>query len=257
MNMNSLDVIADLIRMGKFVFSSEDLRRIYKLNAQQASRLLRRLEKSKAIRRIHRGLFILDKRFLTGIPTEVVISSLMKHKKYYLGLYTALKYWRLVDVILTEHFILTPERISKTRYKIDNYRVKIIKIKKTLFFGYVRVPMNARIVNISNTEKTILDSVYFQEYVSMRDVVNAFCKVRDKINVKKLIDYAIKFNKSSIIQRVGYILEKLAIAKSNELKALKEYVSKRYFWLDAKGPKIEIERDDKWKVLCNLKVRCA
>jgi len=255
--MNSIDVIADLIRMGKFIFSSEDLRKIYNMNAQQVSRLLRKLEKSKAIRRIHRGLFILDKRFLTGIPIEIIISSLMKDKRYYLGLYTALKYWRLVDVVLTEHFILTPERASKTKYEIDNFKVRIIKIKDTLFFGYVKVPMNAHLVNISNTEKTILDSIYFQEYVSMRDVIKAFCRIRDKINVKKLIDYTIKFNKSSVIQRVGYILEKLAIAKSNELKKLKEYVSKRYFWLDVKGPKIKIEKDDKWRVLCNLKVQCA
>jgi len=84
------------------------------------------------------------------------------------------------------------------------------------------------------------------------EVAKAIFKVRNQINWRKLEDYLDKFNKQSVIKRLGLILDLFHINQSFREKCL-HLRSNSFVKLDAsldKGGKL----DSQWRIQMNLDV---
>ena len=92
-----LDILADLISRKKFVFKSEDLRTLYGWSPIVAYQRIRTMLEKGVVRKIWRGTFMIDPRLLPNIPRVAFIDSLFG-KRYYLGIYTAMSYWKISDI---------------------------------------------------------------------------------------------------------------------------------------------------------------
>jgi len=246
-------VVRDLVMESKYVFSSEDLRRLYGLSPFYAYRLVRRLIQDGVARRLHRGLFILDDTFILHVPREAVIDSLFDKRNYYIGLRYALLFWKLHDAPTTTIHVLTNQRRwSGKQLFIANEKFQLVYLSDHRFFGYVRVPLGGSMVNISDREKTLIDSLLFiGKYVSLGDICKALKLGRGKINVRKMVDYAIRVRNQALVQRLGYLLESAGF--SDGLEILVDHVGKNYVVLNPakKGVVKNSFKVAKWRLYVN------
>lgn len=210
------------------------------------------LEKG-VIKKIWRGTFMINPKLLPNIPRIAFLDLLLKN--YYFGLYTAMSYWKISDLATYTYQIITKNRhFSGQKLNIAGLRVRLIYINPKYFFGYIRAPHSGILVNISDLEKTIVDSTYFiGRYVLAQDIAKAILLAQNKINKRKIIEYLKKLDAPFTTQRLGFLLEKIARIKLHTKKH-KLRISNRYILLDPKGPRQTIEKNKKWRIILNRKL---
>jgi predicted transcriptional regulator of viral defense system len=148
--------------------------------------------------------------------------------------WTAMNYHNLTEQSPNIIFALTPSFSSIPR-SINKDKFHFIKIKKEYYFGFEKIWVDQSQVLITDLERTLLDGLMMPEYCGdFQEVLHAFKISKSNINIEKIIHYALKLDKS-IIKRLGWILEKLNIEKS-DLKDLLQVAIKSYRKLDPRGP---------------------
>lgn len=246
------EVIKDLIYNKRYIFSSVNIRDMYGLSPFYTYRLIRRLLREKLIHKLWRGIFILDAKFLSGVNKETLIDSLFNGKDYYFGLNYALLHWRMHDMPSFVSHVLTVNRSYIGRsLTILNETFKFVFINKKRFFGFIRKPISGGLINISDREKSLLDSILFiGRYVNFEDICKALMLGLRNINREKLIKYAFKIGSKALAQRLGYLLE--AQGLNNYASDLIKLVGQNYVYLNPVGPKSGV-KNSKWKIIVNAK----
>jgi len=118
------------------------------------------------------------------------------NEKYYLGVYSALKYHNLLTQMPNILFLFNTTYSGKK--KILGYNLKYIKIKNEKFFGIIEDKYK-----YSDLEKTIIDSLYYNKLIKLNYVLELFSKA--KYNKDKLILYAKKYNSVKVFKLVGIL----------------------------------------------------
>jgi predicted transcriptional regulator of viral defense system len=98
----------------------------------------------------------------------------------------------------------------------------MIKISPKRMYGLEKIKINNIDVIVSDREKTLVDLIYSPQSVGGLKVAFEILKeqVKDKrIDVEKLVKYALEFPSVSTRKRIGYALEQAGI-KDRELKPL-------------------------------------
>lgn len=248
-------VARDLLSKKKYIFTTEDIRQIYNVSSFYAYRIISRMLNAGVANRIGRGTFILDRNFITHVRVEALIDSLLRDDEYYLGLRYATLFWKMHDMpsyIL--HVITTNKNLSGKKLSILEDEFKFIYLNKKRFFGYVRIPLGGSLVNISDREKTIIDCLMFiSRYVGLQDICKAVKLGYKQIKWDKLLDYALKLEMPSIIQRLGYILDTLGLEDLSE--TFHKYIGLNYILLDPSRKSPPIDKNRKWRILVNAKCK--
>ncbi|MBI2671442.1 hypothetical protein HYX16_00750 [Candidatus Woesearchaeota archaeon] len=221
--MHEIEVLEKLSKLP--VFSLSDLNQIIE-NRGYAKKFLKRMCSQKKILKI-------KKNFYTFYKDDFLVSTFLV-KPSYISSASALSYFRLITQIPNEVFCITqkkPQKIGKINFFHTNY-----------FFGFKNEEYENFKIMIAEPEKAIIDSFSIIP-------VSIFEEAFEEINADKMIKYLKKIRKSSIIKRVGYIMEKNGFDVYNKLKNLINY---KYINLDpllkSKGRK-----DIKWKIIDNVK----
>lgn len=204
------------------------------VHATDLDDLIERMIKKNRLKSIIKGkYFVIPMRAINKkwAPTEVeLIKYFMQDHKYYFGLSIAFNQHNFTDQIPIKVFIFN------SKYSFDktilNYRVKMIKIKKSRLFGF-----SNSIYPISDKERTIIDALEYPEYLGGLDTVIDILH-NQKFNLKKLEEYVIKYKSIKIIKLVGLI--------TNSNRLYKYLVkNKKLYYTTIKNSKI---RDKKWKI---------
>lgn len=248
-----MDILADLISRRKFVFKTKDLRALYGWSSIMAYQRIRAMLDKGVIKKIWRGTFMINPRLLPNVPRIAFVNSILGDK-YYFGLYTAMSYWKISDIpIYTYQAITINRRFSGQKLNIAGLKVRLIYVNPQYFYGYIKAPYSGILVNMSDLEKTIVDSAYFVgRYILVQDLAKAILLSKNKIDIQKMIEYLEKLGSPFTNQRLGFLLEEIAGIKlpiGNQLR-----ISNRYILLDPKGPKQADERNTKWRILINRKI---
>ena len=245
--------VKDLVESNFFAFSSNDLRKIYGISSIYAYRLIKRMLRDNIIIKLWRGFYIIDKRLVKGVPVEAYIDSMFRGNQYYFGLRYAASYWRLSDMIpYTIHVLTTKKEFSGRSIVIFGEKFRFIYVSKDKFFGYTRIPHQVSQINISTSEKTFVDSLLFLgRYVSFEDICKMITLGKRKVKWEKVVEYAIKTRKKSLIQRAGYLLDLFNI--DVDLKELIKRIGKNPILLDPKRHKNNAEYSKKWRIIVNNK----
>ena len=198
---------------------------------------------------------MINPKFVVGLPRIIIVDSYLENK-YYLGLYTALKYWKISDAPLYQYQVITNKRrLSGKKIKIAGLNIRFIYLNEKAFFGYQRYPYMGALINISDLEKTIIDSVYFLgKYVTVQDIGKALFFAKNRINLEKLISYLERVDSPSVNQRLGFLLEYYKIIKKPESFLNKLRISNRYILLNPYGPRISYYRSNRWRLIINCKL---
>jgi len=63
---------------------------------------------------------------------------------------------------------------------------------------------------MAEPEKALLDSLYKPHYAGgIEEVFAVFDRAKDKIDYGKLVDYALRFKTTSLLQRLGFLIDSL------------------------------------------------
>ena len=205
------------------VFRLGDVNQIVK-NRVYAKKVIKRM--------IEKGLVIKIKKGLYTFHKDPFLVSTFILKPSYISSVSALYYFRKITQIPKYVFCATIKR-SKTY----TFLTEIIFFHTNYFFGFKLVEYGNYKIPVATQEKAIIDSV---GVVPISLIDEAF----DEINVERMVKYLKKIGKSSIIKRIGYLLEENGYDIYPELK---KFINSKFIHLDPlKKGKI---KNKKWRVI--------
>ncbi len=256
--MKAKDYIDDLVKRGRYTFSSEEALSALGTQANAVYLSLHRLKKQGEIATPARGFYTiipLEYRSLGSLPPEQFIPALMDHLglAYYAGLLSAAQYY------------------GAAHHRPQEFQVFVARNRKPIKCGAVRIAFIARknvgevsvqsfntpagTIRVSTPEATALDLVgYYQHAGGMDQVATILSELGEKLDPDKLVAAA----KSAPVpwaQRLGYLLE---FVEHNTLTdPLQEYVQGRardYTELLPASERKDAQRSARWKLIINADV---
>jgi predicted transcriptional regulator of viral defense system len=105
---------------------------------------------------------------------------------------------------------------------------------------------------MADKEKTLIDSLEKFKYIGgLTEIIHLLRDTIETIDVQRLVDYSVLMGSSTLIQRLGYILDQLNIDFDEEF--LKSYSLGVLTYFDPfntydQKPK----RDEKWNLMINI-----
>ncbi|MBI2105964.1 hypothetical protein HYT56_03960 [Candidatus Woesearchaeota archaeon] len=218
-----------LSRFNKFpVFSLSDVNQVID-NRDYAKKFLGRMVKNGKVFKIKRNVYTLHK-------DPFLISAFLVKPSYISGM-SALYYHRLVTQIPNRVFCAT----SKSPARI-NFAGNINFFHTNYFFGFKYEEYEDFKIPIADPEKAIIDSIG-------KVPISVFEEALDSIDEEMMINYLKRIKKSSIVKRIGYLMEK---QDYDAHKSLKRFINYKYILLDPLSKK-NGEKDKKWGVIINIK----
>jgi predicted transcriptional regulator of viral defense system len=156
------------------VFTSKDIERITK-NKKYAHLILTKLTARREIFRLTKGFYS---------KFDDPIFSVFCFKPAYLGLHEVLSLRNLWEQE-TNTIIITIKKVRTGKRNILDSNVIIKRINPKYFFGFDYLPYENFYLPVSDLEKTLIDIIYFKEYLPP----SLLKRIRKKINSEKLKKY--------------------------------------------------------------------
>jgi predicted transcriptional regulator of viral defense system len=186
---------------------------LLEIKKQKAYNLIKSLKKKKIINSINNGKFVLSE------TNEFEIASSINFPSY-ISFWSALNYYGFSDNTPKKIFIVT------TKYSKEKNNFKFITLSKKRFFGYTSIGK----ITLAEKEKAIIDSLLMPKYAGgIKEIKISLEKALKEIDIKKLIDYAIKINSKAVVRRLGFLLDQLNIKYPKKIEKL---IGKGYELLD-------------------------
>jgi predicted transcriptional regulator of viral defense system len=249
-------LVTSLYEQNKNIFHLEDVRKILGLDGSTTRNLVRKLVNRGVATRLKPGLFILvpyelgKEREYMGSPL-IVARELVNGKDYYLSHGTAMEIHGMVTQPQFVFYLTTPEKRRPVRIMGTDFQ--FITCKKEHFFGTIHHWVTKQEqVQISDLEKTIVDSLYRPEYCGgITEAAKGIWLRRQDVNVDRLIEYALKMDIGAVIRRLGYLLELYAIGSPEYLETLRSHLTETYARIDPILP-AEGKFIRKWRLQLNV-----
>lgn len=252
----SAQLIARLYDMGKVIFTIQDVAAITGLDYFSAGRLISELKKRHIISTLKKGKHIIIPQELGSAETYlgnwfVVAREIVNSKEYYIGYYSAMRYWGMTTQPTVKVFVLTPKRQSPPKTLSD--RVSFVYVNKKHMWGIREVWVTGtEKVNMSDIEKTIIDTLMHPEYSGgITEIAKGIWLVKDRIDLDKVLNYVKRLNKNVVAKRLGYILEMLELADAGTIKTLRRYIKNRYDLFDPTLERRSIGKN-RWRLIDNV-----
>jgi predicted transcriptional regulator of viral defense system len=132
---------------------------------------------------------------------------------------------------------------------------RVLAIPAYLFFGIINVNAYGASVKMTDVEKTVLDCLGQPDTAGdIPEIAGMLWQGKNQINWQKLVDYSLTFNKQTLIQRLGFLLDYLKIQIPDaEHERLLRKVEKSFCYLGrpakwGKGGKL----NPMWQVVENI-----
>ena len=252
-------LIHTLAKENNLLFSIKDAMKITRSTYKTTEELIRHLLNKNWLMSIKNGKYAI-------LPLEagmenvnpynwfVIARELISPNPYYISYYSAMSIHNMITQPLRVVYIASPHRYRDKN--IGTTRFKFVYTKEEKLWGISKEWVtHQEQVDVSNLERTIIDCLYIPEYCGgVSEIAKGIWITRNKIDYKKLYDYACRFNKNVIIKRLGFILENYEIDTENIIMLLNKRAQERnsYPLFDPMFPD-EGEYIKKWRLKVNLK----
>ncbi|MCK9362903.1 MAG: hypothetical protein M0P74_04820 [Syntrophales bacterium] len=137
-------------------FASADVAERLAIKPQSAVVLCNRYVKSGLMIRMKRDLYVLTEKWRYLKPVDFFLAANRLQVPSYLSLTTALSFYRITTQVQQAYFELIA--LKQNQYDIQGTIFRYFKIKKDLYFGFVRQDG----IFIATPEKALWDAVYLQ-----------------------------------------------------------------------------------------------
>lgn len=138
---------------------------------------------------------------------------------YYFSYATAAYFHGLTTQAPQIVYIATPD--SKTRQLLVREKsYQIVRQPQHHFFGFGELNAFGSQVKMAEPEKTVLDALHRPIYAGdMPEIATLIWRGRNSFDWEQLGKYALRFNSQSLIQRLGYLIDVLAISAEAAFRA--------------------------------------
>lgn len=262
-------LLRTLTQEGLYIFTVGEAREIGEsldIGYGHLRKLLSELETRRWITRLKGGLYATSGGLLGNIhvhpfaiATRLVEPSAISHHAAlnFHGLTEQIP--RIITATTPSHFVTPSMRnpVDKKDHEphgwhIDGTSYTFTKVKSEFFFGVQQVWVDERFrVPIFDQERTLLDGfVSPQSLGGMGEVLGILEESQDRLDLEKLVGYAIRYNKGAVIKRLGWALETVGVP-DDVLRPLKDKKVTAYHLLDPSRPKTGPYRKA-WMIQNNL-----
>jgi predicted transcriptional regulator of viral defense system len=227
------------------VFGVAEARILTRWKDTKVHNTLRSLEKKGLIIRIKRNCYALENTIsdnLFAIATESI-------KPSYISFWTALSHFGFTEQQVPTVQLVSTKQVAEL--KIHGHGIQVTTFKPKMFYGYLRIEEAV----MAEKEKTLVDSLYLPEKCGGLDEL-AKCLINSwgQINHNKLVKYTIQFGNSSLVSRMGYLIETLDLEGEKILPKLLPHRSKGYILLSPKKDRI-LSHNNKWRIMVNHRIK--
>jgi len=254
---------------GKRIFNMQDVVQaasLEKIPHKQLRKILSNLAKHGRVNRLRRGLYttigmipIQSNIHPFVIATHLVQPATISH-------WSALQHHGLIEQIpqiitaSTPTKVVTPSMREKKieqpdlkhTWQIAGVSYEYIHVQEKHIFGAEKIWLDEDFqVWITDKERTLLDVfIYPKMFGGMGEALGILENSLANLDIKKLIGYAVKYDKKSLAKRLGWALEYFGVP-TKQLEPLLEVPINYYCPLDSSAPAIG-PCDKKWMIQNNL-----
>ncbi|MBW2038549.1 MAG: transcriptional regulator [Deltaproteobacteria bacterium] len=252
----SAHLVTTLYEQNRPIFRLKEVQKILHLDEASSRNFVRKLVARGLVTRLKSGLFILIP-FELGKECEyignpfVVAREIVGGKGYYLSHGTAME----IHGMVTQPQLVVYVTTLKSRRPVNALGIefRFIHSQKKFFFGLSdHWVTKQEKIKISNLERTVIDALKQPEYCGgLTEVAKGLWMRQQDINASRLIEYAVKMSRGSVIRRLGYILELYKIGTPEDREILRSYLTETYVRLDPLLPS-EGKFLRKWRLQLNV-----
>jgi predicted transcriptional regulator of viral defense system len=269
-----LRLLRGLADEGRYVFTVEEAKAVavqLGISEGYLRLLLFRLARSGWVVRLRRGLYA----SMSGTPWEVQVHPFVVATRLVspsaVSHWSAMSHHGLTEQIpqavtaFTTQKVVTPSMRSGRAgkkpgahaWEVAGIRYEYTTVEPEHFFGIEEVWVDQFFrVPITDRERTMLEGfISPRMFGGMSEVLGILDEHAHELELQKLVDYALRYGKASVIKRLGWSLEQVG-TPADLLKPLEEVPVSGFRVLDPTRP----ERgpcDTRWRIQNNLAVAAA
>ena len=219
LNQKEAEIVARLSFEEKDIVTAQELDSFLPGDFQYRKQLVYNLKKKRILTPIKRGVYIFVP--LESVPTgrrvsEFLIPPIFFPKdNYYIGYSTMFNYYGFTDQQFQIVYVLNTTRCMKKT--IAGLSFKFVKIPSNRFYGLEKVNIKNKEIIVSLKERTLIDLIYFNRPVGGIETAGEILRrfiTEKKCNVKKLIEYAVRFPGIKTRKIIGFNLQKAGVSDS-------------------------------------------
>ena len=263
-------LLQQLFLRGKRIFTMQDAviaATLENIPRSQLAKILSNLVKHGSTIRLRRGVYVSVGQPLEQNNTHPFVVSAYLVQPSAISHWSALQHHGLTEQISqmitasTPNKIVTPSMREKQLqqnkvkhfWKIHGIKYEYITILKKHFFGLEKVWLDEYfMVYMTDKERTLLDVfAYPSMFGGIGEAFGVLENSLATIDVKKLVEYTIRYDRKSIIKRLGWALEYFGVSQK-EIKPLLDIPLQYYCRLNPSAPAIG-PCDKRWMIQNNLK----
>jgi len=249
-------LLASLASQNKLIFTIKEAQTVTGSSMPAVHSLVSGLVKKKWLIRLVQGKYLIVplEAGEEGEHTEnwfVIAKNLIEPKPYYLSHYSALDIHEMLSQPALTVYISSPiRRISK---QILGATFRFIFTKQEDLWGIEESWVTStQQVKVSDLERTIIDCLDRPDLCGgISEAAKGIWMKRNEIDYQKLVDYAKKYDKKSVIKRLGFILDIYSLGNETSLSNLKKELTSSYTLFDPSLP-ASGKYKSSWKVRANI-----
>jgi predicted transcriptional regulator of viral defense system len=170
--------------------------------------------------------------------------------------WSALNYWNLTEQVPRITYVQTTARKENRRPTVLGMKFRIVRVKPEKFFGGHKYHADDSPVQVTDHEKTIVDSLDRPDLSGgVAEVAKALHAGDGEFDWDRLTRYLRRFGSGAVVKRLGFLVESLDLAHPPEPERLDEWtqlltagISK----LDPSTPREPHRIVTRWRVEVNL-----
>ncbi len=257
---NYLDRYLDKIRsLGRYSFTLEELQKEFDITYLALKQNLYRLKTKNEIAQVRQRFYVIippeySKQGM--LPYHLFIDDLMKslNKPYYVALLSASALYGAAHQQPMEYFVIAQTPAPRS---INSKKLKISFLSKNTWEqdDIIQKTTNAGFINVSSPELTALDLLAYVEKIGLNRVTTVLQELAQSIKVSSLSRTIKKYPNTPVLQRMGYIMDKVLDEKKISdvlLKNLKDRTVSPVL-LSTQVSKNGL-LDETWKVIINMEI---
>ena len=247
------ELVARLSYEEKDIVTAQELDAYLPIDFQYRKQLVYNLKKKKILTPVKRGVYIFIP--LESVATGRRISEFLippiffPQNNYYIGYSTMFNYYSFTDQQFQTVYVLNTTLCRERN--ITGSIFKFTKIPSERIYGVEKITIKNKEVMVSSKERTLVDLIYFNKPVggikAAKEIFERFVKEK-KCDIKKLIEYSVRFPNIKTRKLIGLILEELGVSDTM-LKPLEKSVKNTSLISFSKSRKGTLNK--RWKVIIN------
>jgi predicted transcriptional regulator of viral defense system len=253
------DYVDQLQAQGQYVFTSEDAGRALGISRIAVQTSMRRIAAKGRIITPRRGFAVIvpnEYRKAGTPPPSWFIDDLMKfhEQPYYVGLLSAAALWGAAHQQPQEFQVVTNKALRPC--EVGRLRIRFVHKKRLDQTPTADIKTATGTMRASSPEATAFDLVKYASVAGSLDAVaTVLGELAEKLDPGKLVEAAQKDVDLSVVQRAGYLIDRIGRADLTEPLAK---------WLAGRKPELaklrpdrkteDAVRDERWHVLVNAEI---